>query len=94
MRTYPYTGWVLTPSFHVAERRFVRRMGGMAGVEADVPDRGAPYPVDAIFPTAAAAIADGFRRIADQVHALNLRISALDRKREQLHKALQGLRSQ
>jgi len=82
-RTYPYKAWVLMPSFKPAEVELVSNYG----LYYDETAKGKIYHIKhSLYPTKAAAIAAGRKKIDEQqadiakrLERINKRIAALDK---------------
>lgn len=82
-RTYPYKAWVLMPSFKPAEVELVSNYG----LYYDETAKGKIYHIKhSLYPTKAAAIAEGREKIEEQqadiakrLERINKRITALDK---------------
>ncbi len=87
-RTYPYTGWVLLPSFRPFELTFTERYGSWSSNDyGDQTETGKTYQTSEIFPTKGDAITEGRRRLAEQEARLAKQSAAIVKKRAALDKA-------
>ena len=87
-KSYPYTGWVLTPSFVPKEVVLTRPYGTWSGGGCwDATDSGKSYHVEEIYATKAGAIDHGFALLDKQQADLAKRQSVLDKRRLNLQKA-------
>ena len=89
-RTYPYTGWVLQPSFKPVEVTFVkeyRSMGSMGKHYGDASQSGKVFAARDIFPTKEAAIQYGWKEVERIQADLDKRTENLRKKRAALNNA-------
>jgi hypothetical protein len=86
---YPYTAWVLKPSFTPAECRFVRSYDSFQFPDTwDVSEAGKIYSIKTeIFATKELAVAAGWERLNEQEARLAKMRSVLEKKRAALAKA-------
>lgn len=83
---FPYTAWVLMPSFRPAEVTFVKTRFG----EWHATESGKSYHPSEIHQTKAAAIAWGLADLAKQQAAIDKMQKNLDKRRAVLKKASEG----
>lgn len=81
--TFPYTAWVLMPSFRPAEVTFVKTRFG----EWHATESGKPYHPSVIHQTKAAAIAWGLAALAKQQADIDKKQQNLNKRRAVLEKA-------
>lgn len=76
-RTYPYTAWVLLPSFKPKQIEITKAYGAWDGSDyGDLSEAGKLYPRAEIFESKAAAIAGGRARLAKQGADLDKKLNA------------------
>ncbi|OWT68065.1 MULTISPECIES: hypothetical protein [unclassified Achromobacter] len=85
-RSYPYTAWVLKPSFKPSETTFVEGYSSHIW-HGDISDAGKYYPQDKIYPTKAEAITHAEIMIQQQEEALIKKSVALEKRRAAITKA-------
>lgn len=87
-RTYPYTAWVLQPSFKPKEVELVKHYTSFGGTDyGDETASKKVYRLDEIFASKADAIAEGWRRVEKQQSDLEKRQESLDKKKAALTKS-------
>lgn len=88
-RTYPYSAWVLQPSFKPKEVTFVRHSTNWNGSEdyGCETQSGKCYQRSQIHPTKAAAIAFGREEVKRMQGDLDKKQASLNKKTESLDKA-------
>ncbi|UBB15469.1 hypothetical protein [Comamonas odontotermitis] len=79
---FPYTGWVLMPSFKPVELTFVKDRGGWHRAE-----RGKDYSIHDIFPDKHSAISAGHAALVEQQLAVNKKQANIQKRRAALEKA-------
>lgn len=87
-RTYPYTAWTLTPSFKPKQVTLVRNYHSGFGGDWDQIEEGRLYSAADLFPTRDAAIDAGWTRIHEQEAKLAKMQDRINKKRENLAKAM------
>ena len=88
--TYPYTAWVLQPSFKPKEVTFVNHCEGWIGEDYGCESEGGRvYRRDAIHATKTAAITFGTAEVRRMQLAIDKKQESLNKKREALAKAAQ-----
>ena len=88
--TYPYTAWVLQPSFKPKEVTFVKHYEGWSGEDYGCKsESGRVYRRVAIHATKTAAITFGNAEVRSMQLALDKKQGSLNKKREALTKAAQ-----
>ena len=91
-RTYPYTGWVLLPSFKPTEVLFIKPYYLSEPSRGDESGAGKWYPLTWIHPTEEAAIAHGWTEIERMQADIDKRTENLRKKRAALNKATELLK--
>lgn len=86
-RTYPYTGWVLLPSFKPTEVLFIKPYWPSEPSRGDESGSGKHYPLSWIHPTREAAIAFGWKEVERMQADIDKRTENLRKKRAALLKA-------
>ena len=86
-RTYPYTGWVLLPSFTPVEGVFIKPYWPSEPSKGDESAGGKHYLLSWIHPTKEAAIAYGREKIRRMRADIDTRIENLRKKEAALNKA-------
>lgn len=91
-RTYPYTAWVLTPSFKPKEVTLVRHYMAFGGQDyGDLTESGKMYGVTEMFPTKRAAVDEGWRRVGKQKADLDKKLIGIAKRRKALQEATREL---
>lgn len=86
--TFPYTGWVLIPSFTPKQEKFVSPYGfGDEQKEWHRTEKHKLVHVDSIYFCKAAAIYAGNQRLRDQQAALDKKQANINKRRAALEKA-------
>ena len=85
-RTYPYQGWVLTPSFKPKEVTLTSRYE-YASLDYDLTDSSKLYAFCDIFPNKAAAIAAGKEKVREQQSKLDKAQANINKRSANLKKA-------
>lgn len=87
-RNYPYTAWILQPSFKPKEVELVKHYTSFGDKDyGDETASGKVYRRDEIFSSKAEAIEEGWRRVEKQQADLEKRQESLDKKKTALTKA-------
>ncbi len=86
-RTYPYTAWVLQPSFKPKQVEFVRNYVTWGRDYGDESASGKIYMKGDIFPTKEDVINEGWRRVEKQEADLEKKQASLNKKKTELTKA-------
>ena len=86
-RTYPYTAWVLLPSFKPKQVKLVGRYVSYGPDYGDVTEDRQRYDIADIHPTPADAIAAGYARLAKQQKAIDKQVETMKKKKAALDKA-------
>lgn len=87
-RTYPYLGWILQPSFKPVQIELVKKYDSYSTVDyGDMVASGKLYRVNELFPSKAAAIAEGRARVKKQQADLDKKQASLQKRITALDKA-------
>ena len=86
-RTYPYQGWVLTPSFKPKEVTLTSRYRYSSLDYGDLTDSSKLYALCDIFPNKAAAIAAGKKKVCEQQSKLDKAQANINKRSANLKKA-------
>ena len=87
-RTYPYTAWVLQPSFRLKQVEFVKHYLSWGSEDfGDVTDAGKRYGLPDIHQTKKAAIEYGRAQLEKQLNDLAKRQLSFAKRKEELDKA-------
>ena len=86
-RTYPYQGWVLTPSFKPKEVTLTSRYGYASQDYGDLTESSKLYALSDIFPDKATAIAEGWARLREQQARLDKAQANINKRSTNLKKA-------
>jgi len=86
-KQYPYTGWILMPSYKPKEETFVKGTPISWHGAYDTTDSDKNYCLDAIYPSKEAAIAAGHLKLDEQRAKLIKAQERIDKRRAALTKA-------
>ena len=86
--TFPYTGWVLMPSFKPKQEQFVKVYGDYVNKhDWHITDKGKTVHIGDIHPSKQAAIAVGHARLQQQQNDLDKKQANINKRRAALEKA-------
>lgn len=86
-RTYPYTAWVLLPSFKPKSVELVKKYKSYTADYGDLTEAGKLYSLSELFPSKREAVEAGWLRVDKQKTDLDKKLESLKKRREQLRLA-------
>lgn len=86
-KLYPYTGWVLMPSYKPKEETFVKGTPASWRGAYDTTDSDKSYCLDSIYSSKEAAIAAGHAKLDEQREKLKRMQERIDKRQAALDKA-------